>query len=167
MDEKFYRTVIQMLDDTITVYQELLDLYKEKKQALLTPKNNEILRVVDEKILAHINTVKNVNEKREEFCKENDIEPAKISTLIELASKDNKEFEEILSEQKVKINEVAQEIALIEKTNVELIKHGLIMSDKLLDIIISAAMPQTVNYDMHGKNVDTSELSISSIVEDA
>ena len=34
MDEKFYRTVIQMLDDTITVYQELLDLYKEKKQAL-------------------------------------------------------------------------------------------------------------------------------------
>ena len=83
MDEKFYRTVIQMLDDTITVYQELLDLYKEKKQALLTPKNNEILRVVDEKILAHINTVKNVNEKREEFCKENDIEPAKISTLID------------------------------------------------------------------------------------
>lgn len=167
MDEKFYRTVIQMLDDTITVYQELLDLYKEKKQALLTPKNNEILRVVDEKILAHINTVKNVNEKREEFCKENDIEPAKISTLIEFASKDNKEFEEILSEQKVKINEVAQEIALIEKTNVELIKHGLIMSDKLLDIIISAAMPQTDNYDMHGKNIDTSELSISSIVEDA
>lgn len=167
MDEKFYRTVIQMLDNTITVYQELLDLYKEKKQALLTPKNNEILRVVDEKILAHINTVKNVNEKREEFCKENDIEPAKISTLIELASKDNNEFEEILSEQKVKINEVAQEIALIEKTNVELIKHGLIMSDKLLDIIISAAMPQTDNYDMHGKNIDTSELSISSIVEDA
>lgn len=167
MDEKFYRTVIQMLDDTITVYQELLDLYKEKKQALLTPKNNEILRVVDEKILAHINAVKNVNEKREEFCKENDIDPAKISTLIEFASKDNKEFEEILSEQKVKINEVAQEIALIEKTNVELIKHGLIMSDKLLDIIISAAMPQTDNYDMHGKNIDTSELSISSIVEDA
>ncbi len=167
MDEKFYRTVIQMLDDTITVYQELLDLYKEKKQALLTPKNNEILRVVDEKILAHINTVKNVNEKREEFCKENDIDPAKISTLIEFASKDNKEFEEILSEQKVKINEVAQEIALIEKTNVELIKHGLIMSDKLLDIIISAAMPQTDNYDKHGKNIDTSELSISSIVEDA
>ena len=167
MDEKFYRTVIQMLDDTITVYQELLDLYKEKKQALLTPKNNEILRVVDEKILAHINTVKNVNEKREEFCKENDIDPAKISTLIEFASNDNKEFEEILSEQKVKINEVAQEIALIEKTNVELIKHGLIMSDKLLDIIISAAMPQTDNYDKHGKNIDTSELSISSIVEDA
>lgn len=167
MDEKFYRTVTQMLDDTIAVYQELLDLYKEKKKVLLTPKNSESLRIIDEKILAHANTVKKVNEKREEFCKENDISPAKISTLIELASKDNKEFEEILSEQKVKINEVAQEIALIEKTNVELIKHGLIMSDKLLDIIISAAMPQKDNYDMHGKNVDTSELSISSIVEDA
>lgn len=42
-------------------------------------------------------------------------------------------------------------MALVEKTNVELIKHGLVMSDKLLDIIISAATPQTDNYDMHGK----------------
>ena len=56
---------------------------------------------------------------------------------------------------------------LIERTNVELLKHNLVMSDKMLDIIISAAMPQKDNYDRHGKNIDTSELSISSIVEDA
>ena len=156
MNEQFYETVSQMLDNTISVYEELLELYKEKKKVLLTPKNNELLRIVDEKILAQVNTVKKVNAKREEFC-----------TLIELAQKECPQFEKKLSEQKVKINEVAEEMALVEKTNVELIKHGLVMSDKLLDIIISAATPQTDNYDMHGKNVDTSELSISSIVEDA
>lgn len=167
MEQQFYKTISQMLDDTITVYQELLELYKEKKKVLLTPKNNDLLRSIDEKILAQVNSVKKVNEKRENFCKENEIEPSNISTLIELAQKENPEFEEILSKQKVKINEVAEEMALVEKTNVELIKHGLVMSDKLLDIIISAAVPQTDNYDMHGKNIDTSELSISSIVEDA
>lgn len=167
MEQQFYKTISQMLDDTIAVYQELLELYKEKKKVLLTPKNNDLLRSIDEKILAQVNSVKKVNEKRENFCKENEIEPSNISTLIELAQKENPEFEEILSKQKVKINEVAEEMALVEKTNVELIKHGLVMSDKLLDIIISAAVPQTDNYDMHGKNIDTSELSISSIVEDA
>ena len=158
MNEQFYETVSQMLDNTISVYEELLELYKEKKKVLLTPKNNELLRIVDEKILAQVNTVKKVNAKREEFCNENEISSTQ---------KECPQFEKKLSEQKVKINEVAEEMALVEKTNVELIKHGLVMSDKLLDIIISAATPQTDNYDMHGKNVDTSELSISSIVEDA
>ncbi len=167
MNEQFYETVSQMLDDTISVYKELLELYKEKKKVLLTPKNGDLLRIVDEKILAQVNSVKKVNEKREEFCKENEIEPTNIGTLIELAQRECPDFEKKLSEQKVKINEVADEMALVEKTNVELIKHGLIMSDKLLDIIVSAAVPQKDNYDMHGKNVDTSELSISSIVEDA
>ena len=58
MNEQFYETVSQMLDNTISVYEELLELYKEKKKVLLTPKNNELLRIVDEKILAQVNTVK-------------------------------------------------------------------------------------------------------------
>lgn len=49
MNEQFYETVSQMLDNTISVYEELLELYKEKKKVLLTPKNNELLRIVDEK----------------------------------------------------------------------------------------------------------------------
>lgn len=166
MEEKIFRKISNMLEETIEAYEELLNLYKEKKQALLKP-DREMLRFVDEKILAHVNTIKGINKKREDYCIENDIAPAKINNLIEIASKEHPEFENIYQEQKVKINEVAKELALIEKTNVELIKHGLIMSDKLLDIIISAAQPQKDNYDMYGKNADTSEISISSIVEEA
>ena len=166
MEKQIFRNILNMLEETIEAYEELLELYKEKKQALLKP-DREMLRFVDEKILAHVNTIKGINKKREDYCAENDIPSNKINNIIEIASKEAPEFEEIYQEQKVKINEVAQELALVEKTNVELIKHGLIMSDKLLDIIISAAQPQTDNYDMYGKNTDKSELSISSIVEDA
>ena len=102
------------------------------------------------------------------YCEKHGIAtPARITELIDMAAKDNPEFSESYKRKKVKIREVADEIALLNKTNVELIKHGLIMSDRILDIIISAAVPQTTNYNKQGKNIETSGMSISSIVEDA
>ncbi len=166
MEKQFFRNISNMIEDAIVGYEQLLNLYKEKKQAILKP-DKDMLAFVDEKIITHVRFLTDLNKKREEYCKENDVAPVKMTELIEFAKKEFPEFEEIFENQKVKIREVADEIALIENTNVELLKHNLIMSDKLLDIIISAAMPQKDNYDRHGKNLDTSELSISSIVEDA
>ena len=117
MEEKVFRNISNMLEETIEAYEELLNLYKEKKQALLKP-DREMLRFVDEKILAHVNTIKNINKKREDYCTENDIAPAKINNLIDVASKEYPEFADIYQNQKVKINEVAKELALVEKTNV-------------------------------------------------
>ena len=101
-----------------------------------------------------------------DYCKNNGIEIVKMTDLIELSKKECPELEESFEEQKVKLCKILDDIRDIERKNVELLKHNLIMSDKLLDIIISAAMPQTDNYNMHGKN-SKGELSISSIVEDA
>lgn len=166
MDKQFFRNISSMIEDAITGYEELLNLYKEKKQALLK-RDTAMLSFVDEKIVAQARHLTTTNKKREDYCKENDIAPVKITELIELAQKEEPDFTEIYEKQKVKIREVADELALIEKTNVELIKHSLTMSDKLLDIIISAAVPQKDNYDQHGKNIDTTDLSIGSIVEEA
>lgn len=166
MDKQFFRNISSMIEDAITAYEELLNLYKEKKQALLK-RDTTMLSFVDEKIVAQAKYLTTMNKKREDYCKENDIAPVKITELIELAQQEEPEFTEIYEKQKVKIREVADELALIEKTNVELIKHSLTMSDKLLDIIISAAVPQKDNYDQHGKNIDTTDLSIGSIVEEA
>lgn len=165
MEKQFYTKITDMINCAITAYEELLELYLAKKEALLKP-DREMLASVDDKIMVHVKTIKGLNEKREKYCQENGIETAKITELIELAQKENTEFEEIFEKQKVKIREVADKIALTDKTNVELLKHSLTMSDKMLDIIMSAAMPQKDNYDRHGKNIE-SELSIGSIVEDA
>lgn len=166
MDKQFFRNISSMIEDAIIGYEELLNLYKEKKQALLK-RDTTMLSFVDEKIVAQAKYLTTMNKKREDYCKENDIAPVKITELIELAQREEPEFTEIYEKQKVKIREVADELALIEKTNVELIKHSLTMSDKLLDIIISAAVPQKDNYDQHGKNIDSTNLSIGSIVEEA
>ncbi len=166
MGKVVFENIKNMIEDAISAYEELLSLYLEKKQAILKP-DKEMLSMVDAKILAHVEFLKKINEKREEYCNANNIPEVRITALIELAQKEQPEYEELFEQQKVKIREVADKIMLTEKTNVELLKHSLTMSDKLLDIIISAAMPQKDNYDRHGKNVDTSELSIGSIVEDA
>lgn len=166
MDKQFFRNISSMIEDAFIGYEELLNLYKEKKQTLLK-RDTTMLSFIDEKIVAQAKYLTTMNQKREDYCKENDIAPIKITELIELAQKEEPEFTEIYEKQKVKIREVADELALIEKTNVELIKHSLTMSDKLLDIIISAAVPQKDNYDQHGKNIDTTDLSIGSIVEEA
>lgn len=166
MDKQFFENISKMIEQAISGYENLLELYTEKKQALLKP-DKDMLCFVDEKIMSHVKFLTDINKEREKYCKENGIETVKITELIDLSATEYPELKEVYEKQKVKICEVADEIALIERTNVELLKHNLIMSDKMLDIIISAAMPQKDNYDRHGKNIDTSELSISSIVEDA
>lgn len=166
MDKQVFENISKMIDNAISGYESLLKLYLEKKQALLKP-DKDSLATVDEKIMSHIKFLTDLNKEREKYCEENGISSCKITELIDLVKGEFPEFAETYEKQKVKIREVADKIAFTENTNVELLKHNLTMSDKLLDIIISAAMPQKDNYDRHGKNVDTSEISISSIVEDA
>ena len=167
MDTKFYTDISGMIDDAIASYEDLLELYKQKKQLLLT-RNVKNLSDLDNKIVEQVEIITKINNIRDNYCEKHGIAtPARITELIDMAAKDNPEFSESYKRKKVKIREVADEIALLNRTNVELIKHGLIMSDRSLDIIISAAVPQTTNYNKQGKNIETSGMSISSIVEDA
>ncbi len=162
INETFFITISGMIDEVITGYSDLLELYKEKKQAIIKA-DKEKLAFVDEKILEHVKVLQNINKAREIFCKKYNLEEVKISYLIDLSIQNYPKMQDKFEEQKVKINELANEIALVNNANVELIEHSLKMSDKMLDIIISAT--QTDNYDKHGKNADMG--GISSIVEDA
>lgn len=166
MEQQFFEKISNMIEMVIPAYEELLSFYKEKKQALLKQDTN-MLAFVDEKIVAQVKYITNLNKKRENFCKEHEIEPVKITELIELAQKEYPEFEKVYEEQKVKIRNIADELALVERANVELLKHSLTMSDKLLDIIISAAGSQKDSYDQHGKNIEANKITIGSIVEEA
>lgn len=166
MEQQFFKKISNMIDNAISAYEELLVFYKEKKQALLKQDTN-MLALVDEKIVAQVKYITNLNKRRETFCQENELEPVRITELIELAQKECPDFEELYEQQKVKIRNIADELALVEKANVELLKHSLTMSDKLLDIIISAAGSQKDSYDQHGKNIEANKITIGSVVEEA
>jgi len=166
MDENFYKKAAILLDEVIEKYTELLEMYKEKKQALIKS-DMEMLSFVDKKTIEQIKLIENTNKKMSKFYEDNNSEFLKVSDLMAQTKDSYPELFKIFDEKKVKINEVSSNLAFLERSNVELIQHGLIWSDKLLDIIISAAVPQKDNYDKHGKNIDTSEMGLSSIVEDA
>ena len=87
MDKQFFRNISNMIEEAIQGYEELLEFYKEKKQALLT-QDKDMLAFVDEKIVAQAKYLTNINKKREEYCKENDVAPVRITELIELAQKE-------------------------------------------------------------------------------
>ncbi len=167
MNELFLTQISITIDNTIEAYENLLNLYEEKKEALVK-KEHEALTVIDKKILNIADTIRTLTKDKQSILNENNYDDITITQLIALAKEqNNQELVEKFKKNKVTIGEVNQRIALLDKTIVELIKHGLVMSDKLLNIILSATMPQKDNYDMHGKNVDHSSLSISSIVENA
>ena len=99
MEKQFYSTITNMINCAIIAYEELLELYEEKKQALLKA-DKDMLAKTDEKIIVHVKTITGLNEQREKYCKENGIETVKITELIDLAKQDMPEFEPELEKQK-------------------------------------------------------------------
>ena len=88
-----------------------------------------------------------------------------MSQFIELAEQNAPEFVEPLTERKVKICKLFEELALLNSQNVELIKHGIVMTNKMLETIVDAFAPQGSNYNGAGKT-DTRDLDMWTINEE-
>ena len=58
-----------------------------------------------------------------------------------------------------------KKIANQEKTNIELLKHGMGTTNKLIKIIVDGVMKSS-QYNNYGKNVKDESIGISSIVEE-
>jgi seryl-tRNA synthetase len=166
MDDKFFKQLDVAIQEDIHALEDMLVLYKQKKEALIKGDKDNLVSV-DEKLLEIVEHLKDLHKQRRQIFSQYGQEDKNLSQIIELAKSCSNPLSETFEGHKVKLNKVSEELSLLERSNVELLKHGLTMSDKLLNIITSALLPQTDNYDKHGKNVDTSNISISSIVENA
>lgn len=166
MDDKILTQIDIVFNEIVSAYDKMADLYEEKKEALIKS-DTDGLTLVDEKIIENYNTMVDLNNERVRIVQQTGADEMNISEIIEKAELKNSPLVNKFKGYKVKISEVAKRIALLEQTNVELIKHGLEMSGKTLNIIISACAPQTGGYDKHGKNVQSQSLGISSVCEDA
>ena len=155
----------EAVDEEIKSYEAMEELYK-LKQAILVQGKSDFLWDVDAKIVERMKTINNLNSQRKEIVKYLGYETLSMSEAIEKAQATNDSIAENFKIQQKKLNILANSISLYERTNMDLIKHGLIMTGKTLNIIVNALLPQANQYNKEGKNVETDKLRISSIIEE-
>ena len=166
MNEQILGQIEVVFNEILTAYSRMADLYEEKKQNLVKL-NPEALKLTDNLILETNHLLVDLNNERLRILQQLGVEEMNVSEIIEEAEKIGSPKVDFFKDFKVKINEVSKKITLLEQTNVELIEHGLTMSNKVLDIIIQACTPQSTGYDCHGKYSQSLSMGISSVCEDA
>jgi len=165
MKKEIFIELTEILDEEIKLYEQLRDLYLDKKKILIAAKPEDLGKI-DEEIMVVYGNILNLDKKRTKLTEGLGIEEANMSKLIAYAEELDSELKEKLKKQKVKINEVSNELMLLNQRNVELIKHGLIITDRMLGTIVNAFAPKANLYDGTGKNLDNDSSNLSTVIED-
>ena len=152
MDKKQFQKLIEILDEEIREYTNLKDLFAEKRELLKKSKSDD-LGVLDNKILALNEKITKLNKSRETLAQE---------LTGKFAQEHAPEYMKPLEERKVKICNIIPEITLLNNQNVELLKHGIIITNKMLETIIDAFAPQGSYYNETGKT-DTHDVDMWTI----
>ena len=163
MKEKF-QNLIYILDKEIEEYSKLKDLFEEKKELLKKAKSDD-LGVVDNKILAVNERIVKLNTEQKKASMELLNKDGVMSDFIRLAEENCPELKEALMLRKVKICNISEQLVLLNNQNVELIKHGIIITNKMLETIVNAFAPQGSIYNGAGKTTDTCNLDMWTINE--
>ena len=158
------KNLITILDKEIEAYTKLKDLFEEKKELLKKAKSDD-LGVIDNKILAQNETIVKLNNARKNVSIELLNKDGSMSEFINFADANLPEQKEALMLRKVKICNILDQLVLLNNQNVELIKHGIIITDKMLETIINAFAPQGSIYNGAGKTTDTRDLDMWTINE--
>ncbi len=164
MKEQFQK-LINILDKEIEAYSKLKELFEEKRDLLKKAKSDD-LGVVDNKILAQNESIVKLNTMRKTLSMELLNKDASMSEFIEFADQNQPDQKEALLLRKVKICNILDQLVLLNNQNVELIKHGIIITDKMLETIINAFAPQGSIYNGAGKTTDTHDLDMWTINEE-
>ena len=159
-----FQNLIEVLDKELKAYTKLKELFEEKREILKKSKSDD-LGVLDNKILALNNKIKELNNSRKNIGLEITGKECNMSEFIEFAEQNAPEFVKQLEDRKVKICNLIPEITLLNKQNVELLKHGIIITNKMLETIIDAFAPQGSYYNETGKT-DTRDIDMWTISEE-
>lgn len=157
----------EIIDEEIQAYESLGELY-EIKQSLLVQGKSDALWDVDAQIVSKAGNIKELNKKRKEIAGYLGNENFTMSEIIEKARRTNDSVADKLETQKTKLKVLAKSLTLQEDTNMTLVKHGLTMVGKTLDIIVGALLPhmQTGQYNNQGQSIKSDKSLISSVVEE-
>lgn len=164
MDKIEFKKLLKTIDDEILAYEELKPLFEEKKELLKKSKSGDLVEV-DNKIIAQNERIVKLNKVRQNVSMEYLNKDCSMSDYIELLGVENDDYKEQLMLRKVKICNILEELALLNNQNMELLKHGITITNKMLDTIVDAFAPQGSNYNETGKT-DTHDLNMWTVNEE-
>ena len=164
MYKEQFKKLITLIDKEIEAYEKLKDLFEEKKELLKKAKSDD-LGVLDNKILAQNEAIVKLNNARKNASIELLNKDGSMSEFIEFAEVNQPDQKEVLMLRKVKICNIFDQLALLNNQNVELIKHGITITNKMLESIVNAFAPQGSIYNGAGKTTDTCDLDMWTVNE--
>ena len=156
--------LIKILDKELEAYTELKELFSQKRDILKKSRSDD-LGVLDNKILALNDKIVKLNKERETLSVEITGKNCNMTEFIEFAEQNAQDFVKQLEDRKVKICKLIPEITLLNNQNVELLKHGIIITNKMLETIIDAFAPQGSYYNGAGKT-DTHDINMWTVSEE-
>lgn len=156
----------KIIDKEIDGYKNIEKLYTDKKEILVNGKSTDLFDI-DAQIQ---NTYKNLfglSEIRKNITKKMNIPSFSLTDIINSVKQQDETAAKNIEDKKTKVSELAHRIFELEKVNMELIKHGMFVTNKTLEIIIKGLQPITNEYNQRGENITKNQLEMSSIIEEA
>lgn len=165
MIQEQINTLENIIDKEIDGYKNIEKLYLDKKEILIHGKSEELM-AVDEKIMNAYKTLNNSLESRKLVMKSMNFSTFSMTDIINEIKTQDIEAAKKFESKKTEANALAKRIFELDKINLELIKHGVHVTNKTLEIIIKALKPITNEYNQKGQNITKSQLEMSSIIEE-
>lgn len=150
--------------EEIELYKSLDTLFEEKRKILISNNADNLLKI-DEKILNLVDEIKSVVCHRQTLAKLIAGKDLNMSEMIETAKEHAPELVCEFEHAQKQIKELSEEIARKERIIKELLRHGMNLVNKTLNLISNAASIAG-DYNRAGKNVQSDIDRISSIVEE-
>ena len=166
MIQEQIKTLENIINKEIDGYKDIEKLYMDKKEILIHGKSEELMNV-DEKIMNAYKGLNNSLEARRVVMKSMEMPTFSMTDLINKIKSADEEAAKNFESKKAEANKLAQRIFELDRVNLELIKHGMHVTNKTLEIIIRGLKPITNEYNQKGQNITKEQLEMSSIIEEA
>ena len=160
------KTLENVIDKEIDGYKNIEKLYVDKKEILVKGKSTELFDV-DAKIVDTYKSINSYSEMRKNISKALNMPTFSLTDIINNIKEQDAQAPQNLEKKRDEVKELSHRIFELEKINMELLKHGMHVTNKTLEIILRGLKPITEEYNKNGKNITKDQLEMSSIIEEA
>ena len=159
-----FKQLVNILEQELDMSVQLKNLFEEKKEILKHSKTDE-LGIIDNKIIAQSNLISELEKSRKKISNILLGQDGCMSDYVKFSEENEPAYTDKLKDLNVKICNNSEQLVLLNHQNVELMNHGIIMTNKMLETIVNAFVPQGSNYNESGKT-DSHDLDMWTVNEE-